>query len=94
MALKLSIEELVDRLISGVGPEEEINKRRPKPFRYLTDKDEIKTILSEENTPVTMMTTSNKPKIVDDFLTVTGLGDVETIENVIKKHQASRKINR
>jgi hypothetical protein len=89
--------ELIDKAIDEVlaraeSRDEEIKKRKPKPFRYLTDKEDIEAELSkEEALSVTVMSDSPAAKIVEDKLAVLGLGDVETIENVIRKHQASRK---
>ncbi len=90
-------DELIDRAIDEAltraeSRDEEIKKRKPKPFRYLTDKEDIQAELTrEETTPVSFMEDSPAVKIVEDKLAVLGLGDVETIENVIRKHQASRK---
>jgi len=95
MSLNRNIEELVDRLLTGLDADEEIKKRRPKPFRYITDKNEIQAILSEGNQQeITVMKTSARHKIVDEQLAVIGLGNVETIENILRKHQASRKLKR
>lgn len=95
--LNETIEELVDRLISGINDRDEIKKRKPKQpsFRYLRDKDEIKEVLSENQTPdFTVMKKSEIIKIVDDHLAVIGLGNVETVENIIQRHQASRKFKK
>ena len=95
--LNESVEELVDRLISGIDGGEEIRKRKPKQpsFRYLRDKGEIKAALSENQTPdFTVMKKSEIIKIVDEHLAVIGLGNVETIENIIQRHQASRKFKK
>ena len=91
------VDELVDKAIDEViakdeSRDDEIKKRKPKPFRYLTDKDDIQAELTkDENSHVTVMGDAPAARIVEDKLAVLGLGDVETIENVIKKHQASRK---
>jgi hypothetical protein len=91
-------DEIINRAIDEViaqseSRDEEIKKRKPKPFRYLTDKEDIQAELSrEEFTPISVMEEPSAAKIVDDKLAVLGLGDVETIENVIRKHQASRKL--
>ena len=91
-----SIEELVDRLLTGVDSIEDLKKRRPKQpsFRYLRDKDEIQAVLSENpmQEDVSVMKTREVLKIVDENLAIVGIGNVEAIENIIKKHQASRKI--
>jgi len=97
MSAEDTIDELVDKVIDDVLKKsdndlEEIKKRRPKPFRYLTDQEEIKAELSsEEATPVSVMKEPTTAKIVDEKLAVLGLGDVDKIENIIRKHQASRK---
>ncbi|UCF49398.1 MAG: hypothetical protein JSU91_06535 [Thermoplasmatales archaeon] len=91
------VDELVDKAIDEViakaeSRDDEIKKRKPKPFRYLTDKEDIQAELAkDEMSNMTVMKESPAAGIVDDELAVLGLGDVETIENVIKKHQASRK---
>ena len=90
-------DEIINRAIDEViarteSRDEELKKRKPKPFRYLTDKEDIQAELSrDEFTPISVMEEPSAVKIVDDKLAVLGLGDVETIENVIRKHQASRK---
>lgn len=93
----ISVEELVDRLLLGMDGSEEIKKRKPKQpsFRYLTDKTEIQAALSENLTPdFSVMKTSDKIKIVDEQLAVIGLGNVDAIENVLLKHQASKKFKK
>ncbi|MGF3555131.1 MAG: hypothetical protein ACQXXF_07705 [Thermoplasmatota archaeon] len=91
-----TIEDLVDRLINESMlkndiEDDEVKKRKPKPFRYLTDKEEIKAEL-EKIATVSVMKTSNAPKIFDSSrIAILGLGDVKTIESVLKKHEISRK---
>jgi len=90
-----TIEDLVDRTINeAMGRQEieddEVKKRRPKPFRYLTDKEEIKAELEKIST-VSVMKSTGVPRVVDDKFAILGLGDIQTIENVIKKHEISRK---
>lgn len=90
-----TIDELVDKAIDEAleksDTEEEIKKRRPKPFRYLK-KEEIQAELStEEPAPISVMKEPATPQIVEDELAILGLGDIETIENVLKKHEASKK---
>jgi len=90
-----TIEDLVDRTINeAMGRHEieddEVKKRRPKPFRYLTDKEEIKAELEKIST-ISVMKATGAPRVVDDKFAILGLGDIQTIENVIKKHEISRK---
>ena len=99
MSFDESIDELVDKIIdeAQVSEEEkdEIKKEKSKPFRYLTDKDEIQAILSEGNAlDITVMKTSETAEIVDEQMAVMGLGNIEAIENVLKRHEASRKFKR
>lgn len=91
------VDELVNKAIDEViaraeSRDEDIKKRKPKPFRYLTEKEDIQAeLMRDETSSVSVMGESPAAKIVEDKLAILGLGDVETIENVIKKHQASRK---
>jgi hypothetical protein len=92
-----SVDVLVDKaieeaLIRTDKENDEVKKRRPKPFRYLTDPKEIEAELSSDLKTVTVMDKTPAAKIYDEKVAVLGLGDVDTIENVIKKHEASRRI--
>ena len=89
------IDKLVDRAIDEAidksDSEEEIKKRRPKPFRYL-NKEETQDELSQtEPVSVSVMKESTPTQIVEDNYAILGLGDLETIENVLKRHKASKK---
>lgn len=91
-----AVDELVDKAIdealARAGRDiEEIKKKRPQPFRYLTNEEEIRAELSSGKTLSSVMKESQTTKIVQDQLAVLGLGDVDTIENVIRRHEASRK---
>ncbi len=91
-----TVDELVDKVIEeafakSAKDNEDIKKRKPKPFRYLTNEEEIQAELtSEQSSPVSVMKDSSV-KIADENWAVLGLGDVETIKNVIKRYEASRK---
>jgi len=91
-----TIEDLVDRTINEAMvkrniEDDEVQKRKPKPFRYLTDKEEIKAELEKAST-FSVMKSPNAPKVFDESrLTILGLGDTHTIESVIRKHEISRK---
>ena len=94
MPTEESIEELLDRAIDEVlsknkKPEEDIKKRRPKPISYLT-RDRTQTEFANQETQISMMKEESKPEIVEDKLFILGLGDVEVIENVLKKHEVSK----
>lgn len=96
MQSDVTIEDLVDEAINEANlkhdiEDDEVKKRKPKPFRYLTDKEEIKAEL-EKIATVSVMKASNAPKVFDNSrITILGLGDIQTIENVLKKHEISRK---
>jgi hypothetical protein len=98
MPTNKTIDELVDKIVDEAlaradSQEDVVKRRRPKPFRYITDREEIKAELAkEEVTQFTVMKDKNAPtKILDDKLAVVGLGNVEAIENVIRRHEASRR---
>jgi hypothetical protein len=86
-----SIEKVVNQALSKNDlADDEIKKRRPKPFRYITNEDEIKKELDVEQEKTVMIGT-DKPNITVDQWKVLGFGDVQTIESVVQKHQISRK---
>jgi len=97
MPAEETVDELVDKAIDEAlaragRDSEDIKKRKPKPFRYLTDEKEIQAELTpEEETPPSVMKEPTAPKIIEDEFAILGLGDVDTIENVLRKHEASRK---
>lgn len=85
-----SIDELVDRLLNKTSPDDEdIKERKPKPFRYLTEEEADKELF--ELTPKSVMKSPDQPKILSDEIFITSMGDEATIENIIKKHQVSKK---
>jgi len=95
MPTEESIEELLDRVINEVlskeeKPNEDIKKRKPKPFRYLTD-EEAQVELAKQSIQSSVMKKESKLKIFEDKFCILGLGDVETIENVLKKREVSKK---
>ena len=86
------VNKAIDEILSKPDTKDEIKKRKPQPFRYLTNPEEIKIVLDDLNdTHFTVMKAPTAPKIVEENLAVVGLGDVEKIESIIKKHEASKK---
>lgn len=87
------INKAIDEIIAKTEERDDnVKKRKPKPFRYLTDEGEIEAILSVEEKPhISVMKPPGAPKIVEDSLAIMGLGDIQAIENVIKRHEATRK---
>ncbi len=93
MGLYTSIDDLVDNILKNSKTDKEIKKRKPKPsFRYLKDEEEIKSALLEEEKQITFMKDPNKKELFNEEIFKVGLGDVKTIEDIIKKHEVSRKI--
>jgi hypothetical protein len=85
------VEKVIDEALENSDNDEELKKRRPKPFRYL-NKEEIQDELKpEEQSSVSVMKETATMQIVEDNYAILGLGDIETIENVLKKHKASKK---
>ena len=88
-----SIDELVDEIINELKDEnKEIEKRKPKPFRYLSIDEAKEELKEQEKTNISIMKTTETPTILPEELCVLGLGDMETIENILQRHEASRKI--
>lgn len=95
-----SIDELVDRVIHKTGKnlETEFEKiEEANSFRYLTDQDEIRSVLRPDGVsplPGTVWQLPEAVKMVDGKLCLAGLGDSKTIENIIQRHIQIRKIKR
>ena len=93
MGMYESIDNLVDEIIKKSDTDKEIKKRKPKPsFRYLTDEEEIKSALLDEEKQFTFMKDPNKKELFNEEIFKVGMGDVKAIENIIKKHEVSRQI--
>jgi hypothetical protein len=88
-----SIDDLVDEILNKSKEiDKEIGKRKIKPFRYLTNRKEIESALSEEEKQITFMKNPKKKELFNEEIFKVGMGDVKTIEDIIKKHQVSRRI--
>ena len=91
----MTLEELVDKAINDAmlkndSKDEDIEKRKPKPFRYLTD-EEIKKEFSIQNLgPASVMKTNQTPIIIENDINIISLGNVNAIENVINRHHKIR----
>jgi len=89
------VDEAIDEVIANSEKtDDELKKRRPKQpsFRYLTN-DEIKEELDKVDIEhVSVMKPATAPKIVADDVFTLGIGgDMQTVEDIIKRHQTSRK---
>ena len=85
------VEKVIDEALENSDNEEELKKRRPKPFRYLNKEETQDELKPEEQVSISVMKEPATTQIVEDNYAILGLGDVETIENVLKKHKASKK---
>jgi len=92
----MSIDDLVDKILAKHKTEETGEEKIDieKPFRYITDEDEIKQELkTDKPEPVSVMTfnTGLKQLDIDQGLFTMALGDLDKIENILKKHEHIRK---
>jgi len=70
----------------------DMEKRRPKPFRYIKKLSELP--VSEDLFSETVMSTKSDftvEKLIEQFDSVVGVGDVQTIERVVQKHEKRNK---
>ena len=87
----MSIDEPIDMAELG---EDDIKKRRPKPFRYIDNEREIQEELEIDKTPqFTLMKVSDEAKITMNEGRLANLENAEKIEDVIKKHEGNRRRN-
>ena len=87
----MSIDDPIDMTELG---EDEIKKRRPKPFRYIDNEREIQEELEIDKTPqFTLMKVSDEAKITMNEGRLANLENAEKIEDIIKKHEGIRRQN-
>ena len=87
----MSIDEPIDMAELG---EDDIKKRRPKPFRYIDNEREIQEELEIDKTPqFTLMKVSDEAKITMNEGRLANLENAEKIEDIIKKHEGIRRQN-
>lgn len=90
-----SIENLVDEVLAKFEiSNEHIDRRKPKQptFRYLSPEESKIELEKETIEQVSIMTKSGTPKVTVDNDFEFGMGgDINAIENVIRRHQESRK---
>jgi hypothetical protein len=87
----MSIDEPIDMAELG---EDDIKKRRPKPFRYIDNERDIQEELEINKTPkFTLMITSDETEITMNEERLSNLENAEKIEDIIKKHEGIRRQN-
>ncbi len=67
---------------------DDLEKRRPKPFRYIKKLSELP--VSEDLFSETVMSAKSDftvKKLIEQFDSVVGVGDVQTIERIVQKHE-------
>ena len=71
----------------------EIEKRKPKPFRYVDDLDNESDNFDNEITHSLMTDVGEtSEKLKESFDSVVGIGNINAIESVLKKHEVRRGI--
>lgn len=91
-----SIDKEVDKLLDRFSKKNKPNtnvKDETKPFRYITDEDEIKSVLKSEETPTSIADLPEEAKKVGEKDIQSGLGDTDAIDRVLKRHIETRKFN-
>jgi hypothetical protein len=81
-----------DNLSDDASQKDELEKRRPKPFRYISDLSEISD--TDEPLSTTFMNSNSDEmvkKLMEQFDSVVGVGDVNAIERVLQKHEKRNK---
>lgn len=73
----------------GIDSNEDIEKRKPKPFRYITDLKEINDNLESNQIEDTVMTDekTTSEHLIKHFESAIGVGDIDVVEQVVKKHK-------
>lgn len=89
--MRMEINDKTQNDTSKQSDKDDLEKRRPKPFRYIADLSE----LSEEDflSTTVMSTRSNDTvnTLMKQFDSIVGVGDVNTIEKVLQKHEKRNK---
>jgi len=73
---------------------DDLNERRPKPFRYIDNEDDIKKELETGKiTNFSVMTAPGEAKLATSEERLSNLENADKIEDIIKKHEGIRKQN-
>lgn len=78
--------------IDNIDLEDDIEKRRPKPFRYVSSLDEKTKDQDNETDEVSVMTDEivQSQKLQRSFESAVGIGNIDAIETVLRKHELKR----
>ena len=91
----MTIDELVDKVLSKHSNEDEEEiKTTFEPFRYITNEEEIQQELEDsKQVPFSVLDVSEKKSIyeLEPEIFTMALGDLQVIENVLKKHESIRR---
>lgn len=73
---------------------DEMERRKPKPFRYVTDECEVKDILEmETQKDFSVMKIPDGSGISFDDGQITSIDNRKRIETILKKHEVLRGVN-
>jgi hypothetical protein len=91
MSIEISINEAVDKLITTHETTEIETKKRPLFFRIFSEPRIPIFNVEDQEVPFTVMKVPMEAKMVDGKSCMAGLGDSDTIERVIRRHEITRK---
>lgn len=76
----------------SISDRDDIDERRPRPYRYVSDESDLKTESGEQNSCSVMSDekTSKPDVLAKTFETTLGIGDMDAVEQVLKKHEKQR----
>lgn len=92
--MRMEMTDESDNKTMNNNEKDDLEKRRPKPFRYIKNLSEISE--DHEILSTTIMSTQSDDlvkKLINQFDSVVGVGDVNAIERVLKKHESKYKRN-
>ncbi len=91
------IEKIIDEALIGFEiRDEHIKRRKPQQpsFRFLSPEESKVEIEKDTIEQVSIMTKPDTPVVTTDKKPVVSVGgDINAIEDIIRKHQESRKFN-
>lgn len=78
---------------NGNIDKDDLEKRRPKPFRYISDLSELSKLDDDplSTTSMSLNSEDTVKKLIDQFDSVVGIGDMNAIERVLQRHEKRNK---